>query len=330
MKLVPEILLLSNKEDISLDYVSAELNRHPYPFFRLNCEDLTTINCSFHLLEKEFVLVKGESEIVLGSALRSVIFRRPGQPYISPVSGFDEKQIENYVSDQWSVFINGLRCFDDVKWINSPEADRFCENKILQLVYAQELGFAIPDTLISSDRNCIENFFAKQHSEVVVKALCSPLLELETGDFFIFSNAVDTLEPFSDEEFRTTPSIFQQLIKDKIDVRVTVCGKTVFAVEIRASIGKTLPMDWRTSDQDLQYVPIELPLALQKKCVSLTKKFGLTFGAIDFVRVGETFLFLEINPAGEWGWLQRRANLPIAEAIAAEALASLRDSQCKS
>jgi glutathione synthase/RimK-type ligase-like ATP-grasp enzyme len=44
---------------------------------------------------------------------------------------------------------------------------------------------------------------------------------------------------------------------------------------------------------------------------------GLSFGAVDFIRTPEgEHVFLEVNPSGEWGMLQRDLGLPIAEAIA--------------
>jgi glutathione synthase/RimK-type ligase-like ATP-grasp enzyme len=45
------------------------------------------------------------------------------------------------------------------------------------------------------------------------------------------------------------------------------------------------------------------------------KRFGLVFGAIDLVQTPSGFYFLEINPNGEWAWLQKEAGLPIAETI---------------
>jgi glutathione synthase/RimK-type ligase-like ATP-grasp enzyme len=47
-------------------------------------------------------------------------------------------------------------------------------------------------------------------------------------------------------------------------------------------------------------------------------ELGLVFGAVDFIctPAGE-YVFLEVNPGGEWGMLERDLRLPISEAIAA-------------
>ena len=64
-------------------------------------------------------------------------------------------------------------------------------------------------------------------------------------------------------------------------------------------------------------VPGELPAGVREKLIALTAEFGLHYAAADFiVTPGEKHVFLEINAAGEWFWLQERAGLPIAQAIA--------------
>ncbi|MCZ3387408.1 MAG: hypothetical protein LH630_10710 [Actinomycetia bacterium] len=42
---------------------------------------------------------------------------------------------------------------------------------------------------------------------------------------------------------------------------------------------------------------------------------SLEFGAIDLALNGDGYSFLEINPNGEWGWLQKTVGLPIAETL---------------
>lgn len=316
----PVVLLVSNKEDLSLDYVVAELTKRNICFFRLNSEDILSYKSTFALEQQSFVLRTTTSEIRLGAGLQSIVYRRPGQPYIAPDQQHDSRIIEKYICDQWSVFITGLRALSHVRWINSPEADSYCENKILQLSAARNLGMIVPKTIISTDKDKIQKFFFDLDSECVVKALSSPLLELESGDYFVFSNVISSLEAIGKEEFKSAPTIFQERIKSKTDIRVTVCGNKIFAVEILKTDNSDVPFDWRTCEEELTFKPIDLPKDLQSKCFRLVNHFSLTFGALDFVRTEDNFIFLEINPAGEWGWLQRKADLPIAEALVDAAL----------
>lgn len=47
----------------------------------------------------------------------------------------------------------------------------------------------------------------------------------------------------------------------------------------------------------------------------MVKELGLVFGAIDLVQIDDNHFFLEINPNGEWAWLQKVSGLPIAETL---------------
>jgi glutathione synthase/RimK-type ligase-like ATP-grasp enzyme len=49
------------------------------------------------------------------------------------------------------------------------------------------------------------------------------------------------------------------------------------------------------------------------------RALGLGFGAVDLVVARDgSHHFLEVNPVGEWGMLERDLGLPIADAIAEE------------
>ncbi|MGA7272186.1 MAG: hypothetical protein WB239_14035, partial [Acidimicrobiia bacterium] len=102
------------------------------------------------------------------------------------------------------------------------------------------------------------------------------------------------------------------------DVRVTVVGSQVLAA-VRdpeaADPGETAPLDWRRGG-DLPWAPHELPRELSSLYAELVASLGLNFGAIDLLLEPDgRYWFCEINPNGEWGWLQH-SGLPIAEALA--------------
>jgi glutathione synthase/RimK-type ligase-like ATP-grasp enzyme len=59
-----------------------------------------------------------------------------------------------------------------------------------------------------------------------------------------------------------------------------------------------------------------LPAEVERRCVELTRRLGLVYGAIDLIvtPAGE-YVFLEINPTGEYGWIEDATGLPISDAI---------------
>jgi glutathione synthase/RimK-type ligase-like ATP-grasp enzyme len=149
----------------------------------------------------------------------------------------------------------------------------------------------------------------------VVKGLDVPLVGPKTEEGFVFSTlvSVDLLAELGEPDL--APVIVQRPITPKVDLRVTIVGTRVLAAKAAADT-----FDWRRQDPPPAFEQVELQSGLAAKAVALVRRLGLAFGALDFVvdARGRHF-FLELNPNGEWGWLQR-SGLPIAEAIVDELL----------
>ena len=123
----------------------------------------------------------------------------------------------------------------------------------------------------------------------------------------------------SDEESASVPFIIQEYITNKVDIRVTVIGDRLSAVRI---LSNDIPIagDWRTiAKETLHYEDINLPEPITSACSALTRKLGLQFAAIDLLEREDDYYFLEVNPTGEWGWLnsdERRFDTLIADWLA--------------
>ncbi len=205
---------------------------------------------------------------------------------------------------------------ENVLWINNPLKNHRAENKILQLRLASKIGFNIPKTCITSSKEKALEFSRDCGNQIIAKALSIPLVEYPEKDFFIFTNKVSSIETFTESEFKLAPTIFQEAITPKSDYRITVVGKNCFAVKIESPDNMAIPIDWRLDKRRLKYTSVKIPSDVEAKCFKLVKDLGLVFGAIDLIETKGSFYFLEINPNGEWGWLQKEANLPIAESLA--------------
>jgi len=52
------------------------------------------------------------------------------------------------------------------------------------------------------------------------------------------------------------------------------------------------------------------------KIVDIVRGSGLTYATLDFiVRPDDELVFLELNPAGQYLWIEQLTGLPISEAI---------------
>ena len=72
----------------------------------------------------------------------------------------------------------------------------------------------------------------------------------------------------------------------------------------------------KIKEKELIFSEINVGKKMEKLCINLNRKLGLLVSSIDFVQSknGELF-FLEINPIGDWNWIEKHTNLPITKSI---------------
>jgi glutathione synthase/RimK-type ligase-like ATP-grasp enzyme len=112
--------------------------------------------------------------------------------------------------------------------------------------------------------------------------------------------------------------VFQELIPKACELRVAcVAGKT-FAGALDASGTSRGQTDWRrVAPEDCRWQKAQLPAEIASGLKALMSELGLVFGAVDLICTpSDEYVFLEVNPGGEWGMLERDLDLPISEAIA--------------
>ena len=119
------------------------------------------------------------------------------------------------------------------------------------------------------------------------------------------------------EDIVCAPGIFQEYVPKRVETRITIVGDEVFASEIDSQSNPATIHDWRRDFANTRYRTHELPVAVAKKCLDFVRMLNLKFGALDFViRPDGAYVFLEINPNGQWLWIENLTGLPIGNAIA--------------
>lgn len=74
---------------------------------------------------------------------------------------------------------------------------------------------------------------------------------------------------------------------------------------------KKTQVDFRNYDHSCpnRNVPFKIPTWYEKKLLSLYKQLNLKSGSADIiVTPDDQFVFLEINPIGQFGWLSKNCN----------------------
>jgi MvdD family ATP-grasp ribosomal peptide maturase len=203
---------------------------------------------------------------------------------------------------------------------------RRADNKQLQLQVARELGLDTPRTLTTNNPIAVKDFAQECEQGMITKMLSSFAIYDQQGEEkVVFTNPVTAEDLEHLDGLRFCPMTFQEKIPKALELRTTIVGKQIFTAAVDSQALETAKYDWRREGLALMeaWQPYQLPEDVESKLLKLMTEFGLNYGAIDILLTPDgRHVFLEVNPVGEFFWLERCPGLPISQAIAEVLLGS--------
>ena len=314
------ILILTEPKDVHADLVEAKLRARGERVVRFDWADFparASLSVAWSGRDRQVVLRLDGARIDLRGC-KSGWLRRPGKPRVN--GDIEARFLRDYVEEECLRVIQDTCNALDTRWLPGTFAAlRRADNKQLQLGLAAELGFEIPPTLITSDPEEFLAFY-RRHDGKLIDKLPSTVLPASqrTGrELMRYTQPVTTRDVGYARRLRHSPVLFQPNIAKKFELRITVVDDQVLAAEIHSQTTKRTQLDWRHYDWDhTPYRPHALPDDIRERCLRLTRSLGLRFGAIDMIVTPRgDYVFLEINPNGQWRWIEDQAGLPISDAL---------------
>lgn len=243
------------------------------------------------------------------SDVSAVWYRRP-QPFVL-APGLSRPSHRMFAYNESHEAIAGLWQMLDVFWMNHPTRDEVAARKSYQLVVARSSGLEIPATLISNDPSEVRRFLAERGSnDTIYKAFSATQQEWRE------TRLVRDEELAVLDQVRHAPVIFQEYVPARFDVRVTVVGDQVFAAAIHSQDTR-YRVDFRIDMNRANVEPHELPADVSSRVIRFMRQLGLVYGAIDMRLTPEgRYVFLEVNPAGQWLFIESRTGQRISAAVA--------------
>lgn len=300
----PEVLLIANRFDFSTDFVAIELAKQGVDFIRINRDELKDYTIQFDPIKPEIQAeYKNYSFIISTKHLKSIYYRAP--TFLRDIFQEGLSEDEQLIRTQWAAFVRSLCVFENVKWFNNPTDIYKAEIKPYQLFIANKLGMRIPETIIS---NVIKD---SDFEYQAIKSIDTAIINKGDQEGFVYTEIYKRNE--LEEAKYTSPFFIQKGLVPKIDVRVTVIEDNVIGIKITGNQG--IDEDWRRFKEHLTYTVFHLPKEVEDFCLNYTKGLNLNFGAIDMVIHKNDFYFIEINPTGEWSWLQQSTGYKFDELI---------------
>lgn len=305
------VLVVTEANDITADMVIAHLNRLEVPVVRFNPADigteLTVSACFGAGPDPVAGHLRTSSRTVRLEKVRSVYWRRPLWPAFDSLSYADAQFAAAQVRYGLGGILYALR---DCTWVNHPLRNAAADYKPAQLALARRLGLRVPPTLVTNDPDEARRFI-REHKHVIHKTLRWTPYVREDGTA-LTSWAEPVVIDELDDTVRVVPHLFQARVDKTADLRVLVVGRRVFAVRIDSDL-----LDWRKDYGALSYDVVELPGRLEESLFAYLDNVGLVSGSFDLAedRYGELH-WLELNPNGQWGWLEEKTGLEMSAAFA--------------
>jgi glutathione synthase/RimK-type ligase-like ATP-grasp enzyme len=222
----------------------------------------------------------------------------------------DDQSRRAFAESETAQAVNGLLNSLTCPWVNPRAEDEAAHQKPWQWHTARLAGLRLPRTLVTNEPSRAREFVeANGVGKVVFKAFLASLEDWRE------TRLVEAQDVERLDLVKYAPVIFQEYISG-VDLRITIIGRKVFAAEIDAR-ESSYPVDMRMSIGESLFRQVTLPESVERSLLDLQDRLGLHYGAIDMKRTEDgEYYFLEVNPAGQWLFVEDRTGMPISQAMA--------------
>ena len=316
------VLVLTSAQDRSVEPVLEKFDLMGQKFFRFDTDlfpEKTTLSLGLESGNLDGVIeLGGGLERVEFGSIKSCWYR-----HVAPANVTDARAYSRFIKEESKVALWSLYTSLDAFWMNPPltGARLLNNNKLYQMKTASSFGIRTPKTLISNNPYSLLDFCRRCGGRLAVKMLSGHVFVREgsTDTMCVYTNLVSEKD-LADrvEEISLAPILAQEYISKKLELRITIVGQRVFACEIHSQDSERTTHDWRRYDFDkVKHLKHNLPKKIEERLLRLVTFWGLQFAAIDMIITPEDqYVFLEVNPQGQWGWIEDLTGMPISRAIA--------------
>ncbi len=310
-----DILILTTSEDPHADNIIKHFEEFKVNYFRLNTDlfpfrytiTYQASNDKYFISDQEKKLLIEDNTVIWNRRVVDPNFPSPFEEnFKSAVFGESHKTLEGLLMSHKGLVVN------------NPLSDFAANNKIHQLKLAKSLGFLVPDTILTTDEKVAKEFYYKYKGDIIFKTQKGVGIGEAGNERVVYTNKVkeSNLEQFN--LIKNNPCLFQENVPKKYEARITTIGKKVLGVAIYTQMCELSRHDMRRYDfRQVKYEPLDVPNNVKTFCLEIMSYYNLYFGAFDFIiRPDNEYIFLEINPRGQWLWTEHLSGLDISKEIA--------------
>ena len=234
-----------------------------------------------------------------------------------------EQRLKSYLHDELEELGILFNLFQGEKY-NSKAIGCYFNNftvKIENLFLAKEIGLKIPNTTVTSDKKKAIEFSEKCLTGIISKAIRNGIgIYNEEFAYEGLTKEINKsdLSDLSDFFF---PMLLQEKIDKIFEIRSFYLNKKFYTSAIFSQNDEKTAMDFRNYNESKpnRTPPFKLPNEIENKLIQLFEKLGMSSGSIDLIyNTSGEYIFLEVNPIGQFSQVSRPCNYYLEEIIANE------------
>ncbi|MEH2410032.1 MvdD family ATP-grasp ribosomal peptide maturase [Nostoc sp.] len=314
------VLIITHSEDNeSIPLVIQAIEAEGGKAFRFDTDRFPTeVQLDVYYGATEQVILSADDQKLDLSEVSAVWYRRIAIGSRIPTTM--DKQMRQASIQESRVTIQGMIASIQGFHLDPLPNIRRAENKQLQLQVARKIGLDTPRTLTTNNPQAVKQFAQECKQGMITKMLSSFAIYDEQGqEKVVFTNPVTSEDLDNLDGLRFCPMTFQEKIPKALELRTIIVGRRVLTAAVDSQALDKARYDWRKQGIALldAWQLYTLPQDVEDKLLKLMAEFGLNYGAIDIILTPDgRHIFLEVNPVGEFFWLERTPGLPISQAIA--------------
>ncbi len=313
------LLILSENQDQSTNFVIDWLLFSNILFSRVN-GDIDFLHCEINISRHNEVTIEIENRekmILLLNQFTSFWYRRNNYTIVSPIVKTLKRHVAFALKKEWlqiQQFIHYY--FNDKKKLGSFEKEN-THNKLISMAKASEAGFDIPLTLITTKKESLLEFLSI--NEGITKAIWN-MFTIKTTKLFqsISTKAVKQVHTIHLSNI-LSPVLIQKNISKAYELRIFFIKEDIYSMAIFSQTDTKTQIDFRNYNRQkpTRNIPFSLPSIVKNRVLNFIKTMDLDTGSIDIiVTPTNEFVFLEVNPIGQFGWVSTNCNYYLEEKIA--------------
>ncbi len=327
-------IIFTEDDDETANIATKWMLFHSIPFIRVNDSDKVDFN-TLSISNTSGVSLKLNSipEFTINESLAScnhkIWFRRGSLKITNQILDLTSipnleindnviEALKSHAKSEFDSLAYGIYSFMHREKLCSSNPLYYSANKIETLIIAKELEIEIPNTIITSSKENLKDFYIQNNAIITkgIQEICTLEYDADMLATYTEEINIDFINKLP-ETFK--PTLFQKKIEKKFEIRTFYIKGKTYSMAIFSQSDKQTMLDFRryNLNRPNRVVPYNIPDYLVKKISLLMNKLNINNGSIDLIySENDEYILLEVNPVGQLGFLSMPNNYNIEEIIA--------------